>query len=683
MSLRNNERFIVLLISIACIGLSIESVLLRWEFWVPPLLLVGAVLVWAMHISGAPEFKLRKIAYLLYVMIMVFYHGVHGSSYYDIAIVIVLTMAALTMFDHVYILNLLFAEYWVILVIQLFLASKEHTVPFDVVNISRLFLHMNIVIMVYFICVKLVRDKLEWTSSEAEKEARIEAVDADMEDFLSNISHELRTPVNVVLGMSEIQLKKDLGEEAVSIKQAGTKLAYQIEDIQDYTECKRDNIILEQDDYTCTSLMNDVVVEFRMLENDRHLSLVVDLDPRVPAKMYGDVKKLRKIFRHLLDNAVKFTKKGGIYIRVFAEKNDYGVNLCIEVTDTGIGIDRKSIAMVSESMYQVNKKRNRSSGGIGLGLYIVYGFAHSMGGFVKIESVPKNGTTVRVTIPQKVVDDTPCLSLAEDYSGDIIFHSRSEKFKVPKVRDFYKTMAMNLASGLKVTLYSADSIKEIEQLTEKREISAIFMGQEEYEDNAEFFEKLSQGNIVVAVSADQSFKPASGSRILVLPKPLYGYPVTRVINEGYDAEGLDSEDQVAHPNLRGVKALVVDDEPMNLIVAEGIFRNFGMITDLAGSGKEAVAKCRKNDYDVVFMDHMMPEMDGVEAMKLIKAIAKDKDKKAIVIALTANAVSGAREMFMQEGFDGFIAKPMRIPEFEHVMLKVFAHNGTSRGGQIS
>ena len=108
-----------------------------------------------------------------------------------------------------------------------------------------------------------------------------------------------------------------------------------------------------------------------------------------------------------------------------------------------------------------------------------------------------------------------------------------------------------------------------------------------------------------------------------------------------------------------------------------------MITDLVGSGKEAVAKCRKNDYDVVFMDHMMPEMDGVEAMKLIKAIAKDKDKKAIVIALTANAVSGAREMFMQEGFDGFIAKPMRIPEFEHVMLKVFAHNGTSRGGQIS
>jgi CheY-like chemotaxis protein len=168
-----------------------------------------------------------------------------------------------------------------------------------------------------------------------------------------------------------------------------------------------------------------------------------------------------------------------------------------------------------------------------------------------------------------------------------------------------------------------------------------------------------------------------------MPKPLYGYPVTRVINEGYDAQNLDSEDNIAHPDLTGLKVLVVDDEPMNLIVAEGIFRNFGMSTDLAGSGQEAIAKFRKNNYDVVFMDHMMPEMDGVEAMKLIKTAAKERDKKAIVIALTANAVSGAREMFMREGFDGFIAKPMSIPEFEHVMLKVLAQNGKGRGGQAS
>ncbi|MBO6197923.1 MAG: response regulator [Butyrivibrio sp.] len=580
-------------------------------------------------------------------------------------------------------LHLIFAEYWAIFAIQLNLAIRYNTIVFNALNVSTVLLHVISVILIYFICVRVVRDRIEMTLRVAEKESRINAVDADMEDFLSNISHELRTPVNVVLGMSEIQLKKNPGKEAFSIRQAGNRLAYQIEDIQDYTECKRDSIILEEDIYTCTSLLNDAVIEYRMLENDKKLELIVDIDPKVPLKMRGDSKKLQKIFRHLLENAVKFTRKGGIYVRVYAEDTDYGVNLCIEVKDTGIGIDNKSIAMVGEGMYQVNKKRNRSSGGIGIGLYVVYGFVHSMGGFVKIESAPKSGTTVRVTIPQKVVDNTPSLSLSGDFTGDIIFHSHADKYKVPKVRDFIMSMAANLSSGLKVPVYPAETIRDIEQLREKNDISVIFVGEEEYLDNTGYFEELSKKGLVIAVLADPGFKPVPGSSVIVLPKPLYGYLVTRVINEGYEVGGLDSIDQVSHPNLRGLRALIVDDEPMNLIAAQGLFRDYEMYTDIASSGKEAVEKYKKNDYDIVFMDHMMPEMDGVEAMKLIRAAAKERGKEAVVVALTANAVSGARDMFMKEGFDGFIAKPMNISEFEHVMLRVLARNSANTGGQAS
>ena len=580
-------------------------------------------------------------------------------------------------------LHLIFAEYWAIFAIQLNLAIRYNTIVFNALNVSTVLLHVISVILIYFICVRVVRDRIEMTLRVAEKESRINAVDADMEDFLSNISHELRTPVNVVLGMSEIQLKKNPGKEAFSIRQAGNRLAYQIEDIQDYTECKRDSIILEEDIYTCTSLLNDAVIEYRMLENDKKLELIVDIDPKVPLKMRGDSKKLQKIFRHLLENAVKFTRKGGIYVRVYAEDTDYGVNLCIEVKDTGIGIDNKSIAMVGEGMYQVNKKRNRSSGGIGIGLYVVYGFVHSMGGFVKIESAPKSGTTVRVTIPQKVVDNTPSLSLSGDFTGDIIFHSHADKYKVPKVRDFIMSMAANLSSGLKVPVYPAETIRDIEQLREKNDISVIFMGEKEYWDNSGYFEELSKKGLVIAVLADPGFKPVPGSSVIVLPKPLYGYLVTRVINEGYEVGGLDSIDQVSHPNLRGLRALIVDDEPMNLIAAQGLFRDYEMYTDIASSGKEAVEKYKKNDYDIVFMDHMMPEMDGVEAMKLIRAAAKERGKEAVVVALTANAVSGARDMFMKEGFDGFIAKPMNISEFEHVMLRVLARNSANTGGRAS
>ena len=131
----------------------------------------------------------------------------------------------------------------------------------------------------------------------------------------------------------------------------------------------------------------------------------------------------------------------------------------------------------------------------------------------------------------------------------------------------------------------------------------------------------------------------------------------------------------------GIKALIVDDEPMNLVVASSLFREYGMIIDTAGSGKESIKKYRADDYDIIFMDHMMPEMDGVEAMKQIKDAARDLGRSAAVVALTANAVSGAREMFIQEGFDGFIAKPINISDFERVVSRVLSGGNAGRGGE--
>ncbi len=129
-----------------------------------------------------------------------------------------------------------------------------------------------------------------------------------------------------------------------------------------------------------------------------------------------------------------------------------------------------------------------------------------------------------------------------------------------------------------------------------------------------------------------------------------------------------------------MRTLVVDDEPMNLVVARSLFSNYEMITETAASGKEAIQKYRTGEYDVVFMDHMMPEMDGVEAMKQIKYAAADTGRRIIVIALTANVVSGAREMFMKEGFDGFISKPINTADFERVMLQVLPDSMTEKGG---
>ncbi len=680
MNQRNNEKFIVFVATLASAGLIVENILMEWEFWVPVIVVFGVICLWVVNLSNRFDEEISKLLYFVYAVLLVFYHGVHKTSFFDIGMTVILVMITYSLLNSMYMMNILLVEYIVLVFIQLINLPGGEPLFMDKLNISRVLLHFAIVLLVFYISSKTISDRLEAVEEARLNEEKMNANDIGMEDFLSNISHELRTPVNVVSGMSDLLIKKGIGKEADAIKNAGVRLAYQIEDIQDYTECKRDNVFLEEDNYMSTSLINDVVTTFRMNDNARDLELVVDLDPGVPTMMRGDIKKLHKIFRHLLENSIKFTRSGGIYVNMFADPTEDGVNLCIEMTDTGIGMDSYAIRSVKEGMYQANKKRNRSSGGVGLGLFIVYGFAHRMGGFVKIESIKGSGTTVRVTIPQKVMDNTPALSIKDDFDGVILFHVRPDKYKVPRLRDFYRDMAGNLAKGVHVPLYPAETVYEVERLKEKMNVTHIFMGQEEYQENRGYFDLLSQEDIVVAVSGNPNMEVGKNSRVILMPKPLYAYPVIKILNDGKDATDIDDNNGAEKPVFKDVRALIVDDEPMNLVVATSLFRNYEMIIDTADSGREAIRKFHENDYDLIFMDHMMPEMDGVEAMKLIRSESLDLGKKVGIIALTANAVSGAREMFIKEGFDGFIAKPIHTPDFERVVSRVLSDFGKSEGG---
>ena len=680
MEKNKNEKFIIILISLTCVGLTLESIIMHWEFWVPPLIILGTIALWVMNLSGKISFDIRKVFYLVYAMLTAFYHGVHETSFFDVALVAILIFSVFSFFNHIYMMNLILAEYFIIMSIQFIFAFRNDVYEFNTLNVSRVILHIIVVLLLYFASVKSIKNRLDERESRDKLNRLIESYKSDMEDFLSNISHELRTPVNVVNGMSDLMIKRNAGKEAYNIKNAGVRLAYQIEDIQDYNECKREKLLLEEDEYMSTSLINDVVTRFRELDDKKGLELIVDLDPKTPMTLIGDVKKLHKIFRHLIDNAVKFTKIGGIYVKMFTEDTEYGVNLCIEVTDTGIGMDRNEKKIVSEGLYQINKKRNRSSGGVGLGLPIVYGFVHRMGGFVRIESAKGNGSTIRITVPQKVKDKQSCLTLSGSFDGTILFHVKSNKYKVPKVRDFYRNMATNLATGIHVRLYSTETVRDIEHLRKKLNVKYIFMGEEEYVDNPDYFDELSKNGVVVSVYASDGFRANPDSRVIVMPKPLYAYHGIKILNEGQNAKNIEFYQNKVKPTFNNIKALVVDDEPMNLVVATGLFNDYKIMVDTAGSGKEAIAKFRSNDYDIVFMDHMMPEMDGVVAMKHIRNIAAELDKLVIVIALTANVVSEAKETFMAEGFDGFISKPINTADFERVMLKVLPESKIDMGG---
>ncbi len=676
MNRRTNNQFCIFVISIAVIGLVTESYMLGWEFWVPPLLILGIIGCWTLHITEKTNEDMREVFYFSFACLAALYHGVHRSSIFDVSITAMLLLVTFAVMDRKIFLHIFLAEYIILFTTQIVMAMKGTDYVSDPLFISRVIMHFIGVILLYLNCLRSIQGRLDMKELNIVKDDKIEAYDEDMEDFLSNISHELRTPVNVVNGMSDLMISRNAGEEAVSIKQAGIRLSYQIEDIQDYTESKRKKLTLDEDDYMSTSLINDVVMNFKGNQDNRNLELVVNMSPNMPGKMRGDIKKLHKIFRHVLKNAIKFTREGGIYVSLSTEETSYGVNLCIEVIDTGEGMERKAIALVADTMYQGNKKRNRSSGGIGLGLSIVYGLTHRMGGFVRIESELGSGTTVRVTIPQKVVDKTPCLNVDHKSDKTVLFHVRQDKYRVARLRDFYRTMAITLASETGVPLYSAETVSDVRRMLHDRNVSHIFMGEEEYWENSAYFDELSKGESVVVVAASEGFRPNPGSHVIKMPKPLYAYPVIRILNEGRNAGSLSLKDKMEHPLLEGVRVLVVDDESMNLVVATGLFENYGMLVETASDGRESIDKFREGSYDIVFMDHMMPEMDGVEAMHRIREISGELNKAVVIVALTANVVSGAREMFVREGFDGFLAKPINLADFERLMMRVFPDRKT-------
>jgi CheY-like chemotaxis protein len=235
-------------------------------------------------------------------------------------------------------------------------------------------------------------------------------------------------------------------------------------------------------------------------------------------------------------------------------------------------------------------------------------------------------------------------------------------------------MAVNLATGLKVHLFSAGEVRELRHLVSEHNVSHVFTGQEEYEADSAVLEEFAESGINVTITASQGFKTPAGSMVHVLPKPLYGFPVVKTLNTGTGFHGIEDEEKKGKVSFPNIKTLIVDDEPMNLVVATGLFRDYKMDTETAESGTDAINKYITSEfsYELIFMDHMMPEMDGVEAMKQIRQVAAERHQNPVILALTANVLSGEREMFMQEGFDGFLAKPIDINEFERVMKRVLS-----------
>ena len=394
--------------------------------------------------------------------------------------------------------------------------------------------------------------------------------------FLSNISHEIRTPINAVLGFDEMILRESndstVIQYAKDIQSSGKTLLALINDVLDFSKIEAGKLEIIPVEYELRSLINDVVNMARVRAIDKNLEMIVNVEEEIPHVLFGDEVRIKQCIINIVTNAIKYTEVGSVtiditYKNIEAENPEdaYDENkilLEVKVTDTGIGIREEDIDKLSGAFERIDEKRNRTIEGSGLGINIVNSLLSMMDSKLKVKSEYGKGSEFSFAIAQKVVDMEPIGNFSEAYNE-----------AVKDAHDYHET---------------------------------------------------------------------------------FHAPDARI--------------------------LVVDDTKTNLTVVEGLLKKTQIAVDTAMSGMEALDLITKNKYDIIFLDHRMPEMDGIQTFHAMEELSGNLNKKTPVIALTANAVSGSREMYFKEGFTNYMSKPVDPIKLEDMIMSYLPSFKVSRPG---
>jgi len=499
------------------------------------------------------------------------------------------------------------------------------------------------------------------------KEAiKANAANVAKSNFLSQMSHEIRTPLNAIMGMGELALYSDtmtkIREYLKGIKQAGQNLLLLIDDILDFSKIETGSLEIVSAPYYMASLLDDIINIIQIRIGEKPVLFTVNVDPNLPARLMGDEIRVRQILFNLLTNAVKFTNQGKIELKVSAgarteEKED--LPIVFTVTDTGIGIKEEDMDNLFKSFIRLDMVINKSIEGSGLGLSITRSVCQAMSGTVTATSEYGKGSVFTAVIPQGRVDI------------DRLAVVDNPKVKIVLVYDHHPDYLIALAEimrNLGVIVVVADSADDFLKRLAEGGFSYAFISEPALEKARAIIKQNSVTTVLVLLQ--EIGKAVTAENVMVLSMPAYVVPVANVLNgKGIiQQEGKDARLGFVAPSAR---FLVVDDIQPNLVVADGLLSPYKSRVDLCSSGVRALELVKEQHYDLVFMDHMMPEMDGVETVRHIRQWEKETGKgeagRLRIVALTANAVSGMKEMFLNEGFDDFLSKPIETLRLREIL----------------